>query len=715
MPSQQLHIKTTDEDREKRIAQAIREGKDRRATQIATSRNRSMASYRSLSEKYNVPLGTLGHRIKGRQSCNKAHEHQQKLTVAEEEVLVKWVIFQGAMGLPMSKEDVHSFANTILNGRDTVGQNWHRGFYQRHRSKLCFKRASGLDPKRANGFNKTLVTEHFELWAEIINEYKIPPENIYNMDEKGIQVGGGRHGTRRQFYFGRDQKNYYRVKSDSLELVTIIEAICADGTDPIEPAFIASDGHLGKWWEVKGVGGVAVNDSGWTDKELTEQWFERQFLPQAQMHNTSGAPILLLYDGHISHITDNMITIAYNNNVFLVCLPSKTTHQLQPLDVNVFGRVQNEWSKFCEDKAASGDPVKRESVIEHYMTVRKTALTKSTIDAAWRRSGHYPINPNRFSETDFAPSNITSSKSHVPEDYPKDSQDYPTPMAVREQIGAQKSGSIDGNSNDGLVNGKIDEDWEDTDEDDSHLDLSNRHFARGADMTRTESSVSSGVPGAIMAMRTRGRYARNTNFFARQARRGEKPKIADLEHQLEQLRLEHDTIVAERDRAIAERDSARAHCNIERRVNQDLVTRLHNMTSKPKHRAVDNVFQGQKKHGFLNPPSAGEQHFQKIEEEKRKQDVRVQKEQDKREREEEIQRNRHQIATDPHYAFGGTIAAMKQARIDTVRDLAAALGLSYEGKSKTKLYEDIVSHFDSNPELKTCPKFQSLFSSRRVT
>lgn len=113
-----------------------------------------------------------------------------------------------------------------------------------------------------------------------------------------------------------------------------------------------------------------------------------------------------------------MVMAAYKNNVFLFCLPPKTTHQLQPLDVLIFGQVQEGWAKLCEDMAANGDPVNKSSVMSHYITVRKATLTSKLILDAWRHSGHYPVNPKVFTEEDFAPSQITSCVSHLPADYP---------------------------------------------------------------------------------------------------------------------------------------------------------------------------------------------------------------------------------------------------------------------------------------------------------
>ena len=44
-------------------------------------------------------------------------------------------------------------------------------------------------------------------------------------------------------------------------------------------------------------------------------------------------PVLLIQDGHASHMSIGLIELARANDVHLLCLPAHTTHILQPLDV----------------------------------------------------------------------------------------------------------------------------------------------------------------------------------------------------------------------------------------------------------------------------------------------------------------------------------------------------------------------------------------------
>ncbi|XP_065654580.1 uncharacterized protein LOC136081210 [Hydra vulgaris] len=62
-------------------------------------------------------------------------------------------------------------------------------------------------------------------------------------------------------------------------------------------------------------------------------------------------PILLLYDGHGSHLTYGTIKAAMDNHIQIIYLPPNYSHALQPLDVAVFGPLKNEWRKILKQFA----------------------------------------------------------------------------------------------------------------------------------------------------------------------------------------------------------------------------------------------------------------------------------------------------------------------------------------------------------------------------
>ena len=74
----------------------------------------------------------------------------------------------------------------------------------------------------------------------------------------------------------------------------------------------------------------ACHPSGWTHSKIFTHWF-LHFIKHTKP--TKEDPVILVLDGHYSH-TRNMevITLARENHVDIICLPSHSNHKNQPLD-----------------------------------------------------------------------------------------------------------------------------------------------------------------------------------------------------------------------------------------------------------------------------------------------------------------------------------------------------------------------------------------------
>ena len=179
-------------------------------------------------------------------SPSEAHINQRLLTAVEEKVVCEWAKYMGMTGHPISKDSLRvkigDISSILQEKRRKTGiqhlpaKNWVYSFIERN-PELKLKRPSGLDPKRAQNFNPSVVKHHFELLRDFLNAHNIPWENIYNMDEKGIQLGGGRKLDSTKFLYNRGQRNYVKSQSADLELVTTIECVGADGS-LLKPGFV---------------------------------------------------------------------------------------------------------------------------------------------------------------------------------------------------------------------------------------------------------------------------------------------------------------------------------------------------------------------------------------------------------------------------------------------------------------------------------------------
>ncbi|EIW78068.1 hypothetical protein CONPUDRAFT_61509, partial [Coniophora puteana RWD-64-598 SS2] len=135
---------------------------------------------------------------------------------------------------------------------------------------------------------------HFDELDGIFAE-GVPTRNVFNLDELGIQLGGGRKGNRSIYFFGVKDTSKYRAQGSNLELVTVLETICADGTAPIKPCFVfQGPGHCPEWYEVDDLISCATSENGWTNNSLCQEWFEKSFIPQAKAHADPTKPIVLI-------------------------------------------------------------------------------------------------------------------------------------------------------------------------------------------------------------------------------------------------------------------------------------------------------------------------------------------------------------------------------------------------------------------------------------
>jgi hypothetical protein len=94
------------------------------------------------------------------------------------------------MARPLNVTGLQGMAYDV--SRLVPGANWHLRFQSCHPEVLNSK-PSGLDLKCAQNFNLSNIEDYFVLLGSVYKEFPdIPPQHIWNMDEKSIQMGGGR-------------------------------------------------------------------------------------------------------------------------------------------------------------------------------------------------------------------------------------------------------------------------------------------------------------------------------------------------------------------------------------------------------------------------------------------------------------------------------------------------------------------------------------------
>lgn len=159
---------------------------------------------------------------------------------------------------------------------------------------------------------------------------------------------------------------------------------------------------------------ISVSPKGWTDQELGSAWLQRDFEPETAARNKTNGYRLLILDGHNSHTTYRFMTFAEKHKILILCLPSHTTHRLQPCDVGAFGPLAATWKSEVNKASSDWVPIRKSNLLDFYSRARKRAFTEDTIRSAFRKTGIYPLNRNAIERSAFAPALNTTTKAAMP-------------------------------------------------------------------------------------------------------------------------------------------------------------------------------------------------------------------------------------------------------------------------------------------------------------
>ncbi|KAF8221169.1 hypothetical protein L208DRAFT_1213521, partial [Tricholoma matsutake] len=96
-------------------------------------------------------------------------------------------------------------------------------------------------------------------------------------------------------------------------------------------------------------------------------------------------------DGHNSHCTYQLIKFAAKHHIIIVCLPSHTTHALQPCDVGMFGPLARAWKSQVTQASQDNVAIAKDNLLLYYHKARSIALKPTTIQSLFRKIGIHPL------------------------------------------------------------------------------------------------------------------------------------------------------------------------------------------------------------------------------------------------------------------------------------------------------------------------------------
>ncbi|XP_052061184.1 uncharacterized protein LOC127701333 [Mytilus californianus] len=295
---------------------------------------------------YNVPRSTL----RGRLNMKDTAAHPTKppiLNRNQENILVGYILKMEERGLGLTVIDIRKLAYQIANKlgihgfseeKKSAGYDWWISYSERH-PILSVRKPEGLSAARSS-----IVANYFEKLGSVMESLgvKDKPQQLFNADESGISTV---HNPEKIVGNRGKRGIYAKTSGERGENVTVLCCVNAEAR-VLPPIIIFKGQRVSEALKVNAPPGseFGCSKSSFIDSDLFDKWFINIFLKKLP----PARPVLLILDGHASHLNFDTLEKAKQNKIEMFCLPPHTTHWLQPLDRSIFGPMKTSYNKQCQ-------------------------------------------------------------------------------------------------------------------------------------------------------------------------------------------------------------------------------------------------------------------------------------------------------------------------------------------------------------------------------
>lgn len=304
----------------------------------------SMSPFKA-SKTFNIPKTTI-YRMLAEKNNQERPGHPVLFSSTIERVFLNFLIMVSNWGFPFDEYDLRRLANGYLEEKqiempqlkeNMPGVDWAKNFFKRHNKELAGRTATNISRKRA-AVTSEILDEFFDnAEAELTS---VPPENIINYDETCLSDNPGA----KLFIFKRGCKHPERVVNNNPKSsISIMFSGTASGH--VFPCYVVYKAtQMWNVWSCGGPTGTRYNRSisGWFDTTCFTDWFKSIILPYCK--RMTGKKIII-GDNLSSHFTPEVLRLCRENNIAFKCLPTNSTHIMQPLDVSYFAPLKKAWKE----------------------------------------------------------------------------------------------------------------------------------------------------------------------------------------------------------------------------------------------------------------------------------------------------------------------------------------------------------------------------------
>lgn len=370
-------------------------------------------SVRKAASDHQIPRRTLRNHLKTgvKERCI---GRPTILSAEQENELAERIKRFSEVGFPLTKKMIQSYAfeyckknkldNNFNERSELAGKFWFEGFMRRNPT-LTRRTSQILNKARAEKVNPVIVKDHFDKLEKIMTELQLfgKPEKIFNMDEKGCRMTLHKNQS---VIAQKGAKRVHLVAAEHAENLTIVA--CGNAVGHVIPPMVIYKGKRRSpaYGNDLPTGSVfEMAPKGSMTHAIFMKWLK---------HFSTFKPIgrvLLILDGASCHLHPEIVNEADRLEISLYCLPSNTTHELQPFDKAVFKSFEHFWDvevmKFRRNHP--GRDITRDAVGKILTPAWNSSVTLSNLTSGFRATGIYPFDPDILPPEAFAPSYVTEA------------------------------------------------------------------------------------------------------------------------------------------------------------------------------------------------------------------------------------------------------------------------------------------------------------------
>ncbi|CAH2095105.1 unnamed protein product [Euphydryas editha] len=371
---------------------------------VLAVRNGTLSGYKA-AQVYKIPRMTIMDHVHKKRSSNMIGR-KTTLPSEVEMNLASCLHIMETYGFGLTRAEVldmvgeyikqNNIPSSFKNG--VPGKDWFVSFSKRHH--LSIKKPQAVEYARKTAIDPYIVFPYFDLLEKTIKELNLQdkPHAIWNLDETSFS----KDPSKTKIVGVKGYAATRVIATPGKDNTTVLLGASAAGQKTPPLIIFKGKNVWDEWTSPDAYPGTtyAATKNGWMESEVFEAFFKKTFLPAIGNQR----PVLLIYDGHSTHVGLNIIEEARRANVTILKIPPHTSHVLQPLDVSVMKSFKDQWDRTLVQwqRLNVGKPLEKKDFSRLIGSIW-TKINPQVLRNGFRKTGIYPINRNEIEERLFDP------------------------------------------------------------------------------------------------------------------------------------------------------------------------------------------------------------------------------------------------------------------------------------------------------------------------